>query len=134
MRHHLIFYDGECGLCDRAVWFVFSVDKKKQFFFAPLQGKTASYALKTVPATLRNKDSVILIENYGTPEAQIYFLGKAALRILWLLGDGWSLVGAFSFLPGWLYDWAYRIVARNRHKIQGSCFIPPKDSQNRFLS
>lgn len=130
MTHHLIFYDGVCGLCDRTVQFVLERDTKKQFLFAPLQGTTAQKL--SLP---RNEDTVILIENYGASNQHTYILGNAALRILWLLGGVWLLPGLVSFLPSCCYDWVYRLVARNRHRLfpMDRCIIPPKQHNNRFL-
>jgi predicted DCC family thiol-disulfide oxidoreductase YuxK len=130
MTDQLIFYDGACGLCDQVVRFVLEKDKKNQFVFAPLQGITA----QKIPFP-RHEDTVVLIENYGTPNQHTYILGKAALRILWLLGGVWAVPGLFSFLPSWCYDWAYRLVARNRHRLfpTDRCIVPPRAHHDRFL-
>lgn len=134
-KRHLVFYDGECGFCDFVVSFLLSVDKNKIFLFAPLQGKTAAKLLDSLPAEQKNQDSIVLIENYQTDESRIYILGKAALRILWLLGGGWSILGVVNFLPAFLYNWIYRLVAKNRKKImqKRECKIPPKDQRDQFL-
>jgi predicted DCC family thiol-disulfide oxidoreductase YuxK len=135
MRRHLVFYDGVCGLCDLAVQFILKRDKKQQFIFAPLQGKTAAKVLKDLPSSIRNEDSIILIENYGAADAKTVILGKAALRILWILGGAWSLIGSISFLPAWLYDWKYRLIARHRHRFfsKDRCVVPSEQNSHRFL-
>lgn len=131
MNSHLVFYDGTCGFCDQIVQIILKIDKKQLFTFAPLQGKTASSYLKNIPTTA---DSLVLIENYQSPYRHCYLYGKAALRILWLMGFPWSILGTISFLPSFLYDWIYRIIARNRLKIFGSsCTIVPEESKHRFL-
>ena len=61
---HLVFYDGECGLCDQVVQFLLKADKNKGFVFAPLQGKHAALALKDLPEEAKQADSIILIEDY----------------------------------------------------------------------
>lgn len=135
MGRHLVFYDGACGLCDHAVQFILNHDHQSLFDFAPLQGKTAAKSLQTLPSEVRTADSLILIENYHTNKPEIYIFGKGALRILWLLGGVWSLPGAISWLPSWLYDWGYRLVAKNRHRLfdNDRCVIPPPDQKKRFL-
>jgi predicted DCC family thiol-disulfide oxidoreductase YuxK len=132
---HLVFYDGECGLCDQVVQFIFKEDKKQQFVFAPLQGETASQYLRRLPAEIRFTDSFILVENYRSSYPRVYILAKGALKAAWLLGWPWMLIGLFSFLPGWLFDWAYRLVAMNRHRFfpQAQCFVPPANQKDRFL-
>lgn len=127
---HLVFYDGNCGLCDHAVQFVLKHDQQGLFAFAPLQGKTAEQLLKTRPEA----DSLILIENFQEPDAQTYILGRGALRILWQLGGLWAIPGAVSFLPVFLYDWGYRLVAKNRHRLFPlTCTLPKREYKDRFL-
>ena len=132
---HLIFYDGNCGLCDHMVQFVFQKDIQQQFAFAPLQGKTASLYLKSLPAEMRFIDSLILIENYRSSYPRVYMLSQGALRIAWLLGWPWILIGWLFIFPAWTFDWIYRLVARNRHRLfkQTQCFIPPTHQKERFL-
>lgn len=132
---HLVFYDGECGLCDRAVQFVLKADKEKKFLFAPLQGTTAEELLADLPPKMKQADSLILIENYKEPTQQLHILGKGALRICWLLGGAWRLFGWLSYLPPILYDWGYRLVAQNRHRLfpQTECVIPDPAQKDRFL-
>ena len=131
-KKHLVFYDGQCGLCDHVVQFLIKHDKDRIFVFAPLQGSTAKVVLKDHPSFLEQMDTLVLIENYGTDQQQIYVLGKGTFRILWLLGGFWKVIGWLSFLPSQIYDWGYRLVARNRGYFfrDKSCIVPDKD---RFL-
>jgi predicted DCC family thiol-disulfide oxidoreductase YuxK len=135
MKKHLVFYDGHCGLCDRVVQFLLKVDKDKQFVFAPLQGETAKILLLALPSSYKSEDSLILMENYNSSNPQFYVLGKGALRVCWLLGGPWALIGVLNFLPSFLYNWIYRIVARNRHKLFKSvCVLPDPSLKDRFLT
>jgi len=132
---HLVFYDGECGFCDQVVQFILKADQKKRFAFAPLQGKTAAKWLENLPESVKTADSVILIENYQEENSRVSLYGKAAFRILWLLGGAWRLIGWKAYLPACLYNWAYRLVARNRKRLfpQTSCVVPSADEKERFL-
>ena len=135
MGKHLVFYDGKCGLCDRAVQFVLNHDAKEVFDFAPFQGSTASEKLIKLPENIKNDDSLILIENYQGATPAVYILGKGAFRICWLLGGFWTVPGVISFLPSPLYNWGYRLVAKNRHKVfkNSYCSLPQKAAKHRFL-
>jgi len=135
MSKHLVFYDGECGLCDHVVQFLLQVDKRGVFLFAPLQGKTAAERLKDIPPEMKTADSLILIENFQSPNESLSIYGKGAFRIAWLLGGPWRLVGWLSFLPAFLYDWGYRLVARNRHRFfkKEICRLPDEGARHRFL-
>ena len=128
---HLLFYDGSCGLCDHAVQFVLKRDSEGLFVFAPLQGTTAKNFFPTPPA----EDSLILIEDYTSTSPKKYLFGKGAFRVLWLIGGVWSLPGLLNFLPPSLYDWGYRLVAKNRHKLfsQTNCKLPTAEDKKRFL-
>lgn len=128
---HLVFYDGTCGLCDYFVQFLLQYDKKEEFCFAPLQGITADQLLKGVS----REDSLIIIENYKTPDKKMYLFGQGALRILWLLGGGWKLLGWLFFLPPFCYNWLYTIIAKKRYRLFGkNCRIPDPRQNRRFLS
>lgn len=94
---HLVFYDGECGLCDHVVQFLLWADRKGVFVFAPLQGETAREVLKGLPEESRGADSLVLVENYKSENAQFYLFGKGALRIAWLLGGLWGCVRGHFF-------------------------------------
>lgn len=135
MAKHLVFYDGECGLCDHIVQFILNHDSHEIFDFAPLKGKTASKKLEDLPSSIKDQDSLVLIENYHAPNPTFYIFGKGAFRICWLLGNIWAIPGLLSFLPSFLYDWGYRFVAMNRHKLfkNSSCVVPSKDKQGHFL-
>ena len=118
MGRHLLFYDGHCGLCDGAVRFLARVDKKQHFLFAPLDGNHAQRLLANLSDEDRSAESFILLEEYSTAP-RCYLYGKAALRIAWLLGGPWRLVGLFHFLPSCLYNWVYRFIARHRYSLFG---------------
>ena len=132
---HLMFYDGQCGLCDRIVQFLLRADRKEQFLFAPLQGTTAATVLKDLPDEYKTVDSLVLVENYQQPDQRFYVMGRGAFRILWILGGWWMLLGWIAFLPPILYDWGYRMVARNRHRLFTGdvCELPDPNKRKRFL-
>lgn len=131
---HLVFYDGECGLCDQTVQVILKLDKHELFAFAPLQGSTAAQMLSSLPSELKNVDSVVLIADYRT-SPKTYVMAQAVFRIFWLLGGKWMLLGWLSFLPPFLFNWAYRLVARYRHQLFSSdrCVLPPPNQKHRFL-
>jgi predicted DCC family thiol-disulfide oxidoreductase YuxK len=131
---HLVFYDGECGLCDHIVQFLLKRDSRQQFLFAPLQGKTADKVLKENNINYQTQDTLVFIERYQTEQQRIFLFGKGALRICWTLGGVWTIPGLISFLPGFLYNWAYRLVAKNRHRFfSQSCIFLTQKKGKQFL-
>lgn len=135
MGQHLVFYDGQCGLCDQIVQVIIRDDRRELFDFAPLQGSTAKEKLSDIPPQMKTADSLVLIENYRERNPSYFIFGKGALRICWLLGGRWALPGLISFLPAWLYNWGYRLVAKNRHRIfqNDRCVLPTPQTRHRFL-
>lgn len=132
---HVVFYDGACGFCDSIVQALIKVDKKGIFLFAPLQGITAAEKLQPLGDTVCSADSLVLIENYNQPNESLLLYGKGALRILWLLGGTWALPGILSFMPGFLYNWLYYLVAKVRRKLMKApqCIVPQAHQKERYL-
>ena len=132
MNDHIIFFDDECPLCHKAVRHVIEIDRRKQFLFAPLRGKTAQEILTGPQNALKSSNSLVLAENYQSTERRFWIRSHAIFRIYWLVGDGWGLVGILSFLPRWLGDFFYNWFAIHRHqfKLQIPEVIEPSD---RFL-
>lgn len=134
-NQHLILYDGECGICNRVVLFLLKADKKRLFQFAPLQGETAKTLLPLLPKSYQNEDTLVIVQNWRRPNRKFYILAKGSFMIFWLLGGWWRLIGWLSFLPGFLYNWAYRLFARHRHLLSGGkeCSLIKTKEKNRFL-
>lgn len=131
---HLVFYDGTCGLCDHVVQFLLKIDKDEIFAFAPLQGVTAEQFLSALSKEQRLVDSIILVESFRSKTPRTLMEAKAVFRIFWLLGGVWAFLGWPAFLPSFLFDWAYQLVARYRYRlIPQRCLIPQKGQLDRFL-
>ena len=113
-----IFYDGDCGLCDRGVRFVLSRDPGgKAFRFAPLQGDTFRKSLP--PALLPALPDSMLVQ---TRDGRVLMQSDAWVHILDRLGGGWRLVSALlRVIPRPIRDAVYDWVARLRHRL----FRPP---------
>jgi len=118
MGEHLVFFDGECPMCHRAVRHIIEIDKDKIFIFAPLGGETAKNVLTGPQAPLKKANSLVLVENYDSTSRDFYIRSKAVLRIYWLVGNGWGLVGILNFLPGVIGDFFYCYLASHRHQFK----------------
>jgi predicted DCC family thiol-disulfide oxidoreductase YuxK len=118
MYEHIVFFDGECPLCHKAVRHIIEIDTEKKFLFAPLTGETANDILIGPQKELRSMNSLVLVENYDSTDRKFWVRSRAILRIYWLVKNGWELLGALSFLPGWLGDIFYRWLAAHRHQFK----------------
>lgn len=136
MNDAILLYDGECGFCDRTVQYVLKHDRRERIRFAPLQSGFATD--KVVKAGLDPQDlsSMVLILSPGASDEKLLVRGRAALTTLHLLG-GWREIPALlRFLPRFLLDWGYGIIARNRFRMGGrleSCRIPSQNERSRFI-
>ncbi|MGD2170403.1 MAG: DCC1-like thiol-disulfide oxidoreductase family protein [Chlamydiota bacterium] len=114
---HLIFFDGQCGLCQKAVKHIIAIDRDKIFCFAPLSGDTASTILTGKFSYLQKENSLVLIESFQTFHKRFWLRSKGAFRIYWLLGGKWKFLGALHFLPSFLINPLYRFIAKHRHQF-----------------
>lgn len=103
-----VFYDGECGLCNKSIRFIKRYDSKKIFNYVPLQfsepQKGNEVALNTV----------IFIDN-----RKIYKESDAILQIVKYLKRPVSWLFLLRFIPRFLRDGVYRIISANRYKWFG---------------
>ncbi len=129
---HVIFYDGSCPLCNRMVRFLLKADKENLFYFAPLNGVTAEKKLSHLYLKNPELDTLVLLLNYNTSDEKILIEGKGALRILWKLGGKYAWLGWFSFLPPFITDLFYRLIARNRYHLF-SFHAPLPKTNEKFL-
>ncbi len=126
----ILFFDGVCGLCNKAVDFVLVRDYQQAIKFAPLQGDTARRLL--TPAEVENLNTMIL-----WVKGRSYRKSAAAVRVLWRLSLGWKILGTLLWLiPLPLRNLGYTLVARNRYRFFGkkeSCRLPTPAERLRFL-
>jgi predicted DCC family thiol-disulfide oxidoreductase YuxK len=124
----LILYDGDCGLCNAWVDFVLKQDKHKRFKFAPLQSEVAKVIDLDAAVNLK---SIVYVRS-----GRKYSKSGAALRILRDLGGIWLITWIFWFIPFFIRDLIYVLIAKNRYRIFGkttSCRIVNPEDQDRFL-
>jgi predicted DCC family thiol-disulfide oxidoreductase YuxK len=131
----LLLFDGECGLCDRAVRFLARCDRRRRLRFAPLQGDAgAPWRELARPAPGAELEWLVLVEGHDRGPAARVRLGAAAIARALVLAGGPSAIagGVLALVPRPVADAAYRAVARRRHRLASSCALPvPGD--DRFL-
>jgi predicted DCC family thiol-disulfide oxidoreductase YuxK len=128
----VLLYDGECGMCDRAVSFVLPRDRQARFRFAPLQGPWAQDLLTRLGRPTAAFDTMLV----ATRDGHLLERSAAIFHVLRGLGGGWRLLALARFLPRGLTDWAYDQIARRRLSFFGkldTCRIPAPAERARFL-
>jgi len=128
----IVFYDGGCGLCHRAVRMILAEDREGRIRVAPLQGSTFE---ETIPADRRRglPDSVVVAIG-----ETLYVEARATQAVGRALGGWWRLLTAVSrALPTPLLNGGYRLIARVRLKLfaqpKDVCPILPQRLRDRFL-
>lgn len=130
--HKYILFDGVCNFCNASINFIIKRDKKGTFLFTPLQSDLGQKLMKQYDINPDKQDSIILIDS-----KKAYFKSDAALRISKELQGGWKYLRFFLVLPGFIRDFVYDIIARNRYKIFGkkeACMIPTPEERARFVT
>lgn len=128
----IILFDGVCNLCNNAINFVIAHDKKDVFRFASLQSELGRKLVSERGIDPEVVDTIILIE----PGVVYYEKSTAALKIAKDLSGGYSLMSHFLFLPKFIRDGVYNLVAKNRYSWFGkkdSCMIPTPELKAKFL-
>ena len=106
----IIFFDGQCQLCNHFVKFVFKRDKNRQFLYAALQGQTAR-------KHLQKKDIESLKSIVVWREGALFRESQAIQAVLKKLYPRLSFL--FRFLPDLALNVFYNVVAKNRYRIFG---------------
>lgn len=126
----IVFFDGVCGLCDRAVTAILAADRRGVFRFAPLQGETAARLLD--PSETESLSTLVLLDERGT-----WRRSAAVVRILRGLGGFRRVLGTLLWLvPKPLRDLGYRGVAWQRYRLFGkheTCRMPQPEERDRML-
>lgn len=125
----VVFYDGDCGFCNRAVQFVLKNDRQAKIHFAALQSEWAFNFFRS--KGLVDPDMSTF---YFWNGSRLFERSTAAIQVLRYLRFPLPLGMIFVLVPRGLRDWCYNQIARRRHRIQsGFCVVPSAEQRERFL-
>lgn len=100
--------------------------------FASLQGKAGQELLKKYDFHQSDFASFVLIQ-----ENTAFTKSTAALKVAAQLTGAPRLLGGFIFVPSFIRDAVYDLVAKKRYKWFGkreSCMVPTPELSARFLN
>jgi predicted DCC family thiol-disulfide oxidoreductase YuxK len=129
----IVFYDGRCGLCHRAVRFLLAEDRRGEAFrFAPLDGDVFR-ATVTEDRRAALPDSVVVL----TVEGELLSRSPAVLYVMKRLGGLWRMVALIGqLIPGAWLDGFYDAIARIRYRLfrepESACPLLPGRLRSRF--
>ena len=113
-RRDFLFLDGDCGLCHRLATFIDKrLGKGKNLGYRPILDEDAQRVIQSLPAKLRDADSVYLIRN-GKP----YIRSAAGIRcVLYMRWYYKMWFPVLWLIPLPLRNIGYRLIAKYRHKF-----------------
>lgn len=126
----IILFDGVCNFCNASINFVIDHDVERRFRFASLQSDIGQHILTENSRSVSDFDTVLLVR-----EGKVYEKSTAALEIARYL-RGWAWLYAFRFIPRFIRDAVYNLIAKNRYRIFGkseSCRIPTPEERSLFI-
>ena len=127
----IVFFDGECGLCDTAARQIMQIDSKRRLRFAPLQGQTATRLLDESLRSPENLKTLVYLDR----AQKVWTKSEATLEILMRVGGFWKIASLAKILPVGFRDWFYDRVAERRRSIidKANCPVPTEDQRARIL-
>lgn len=127
---NVILFDGVCNLCNAFIQFIIKRDSRQVFKFASLQSEFGQELIKR-HSHLQNVDAVFFLEN-----GEVFVKSTAALKIAGKL-KYWSVFKSLLFVPAFIRDWIYDLIAKYRYGLFGKkneCMIPSPELIGRFIS
>lgn len=130
MGKYIVFFDGDCGVCNFWVQWILKRDKKDRFLFASLQSDFGQQFL-----TERKLNTEVFNTLYLWKPNHYYLeKSKAVLQIAHLLGGIYKFSAIGKIIPGFLSDQIYDAVSRNRMKLANQkCYLPTQDERKKFI-
>jgi predicted DCC family thiol-disulfide oxidoreductase YuxK len=117
----ILFFDGDCPLCNRVLTFILSNEIRADLVFSPLDASSSERWREAHPNMLMEEDSVYYFDGLN-----LFKKSTAVLQLLpklrWYTGFlrlGW-------LLPLKLRDRCYDFVARHRKRIFKECIMDPR--------
>lgn len=125
----IVFYDGDCGFCNRVVAFILRHEKNDLIHFASLQSDFATRFLAE-----KGIEKIDYSTFYFWDQSTLSDKSSAAFRLTKYLRFPYCLLRIFSLLPVFITDRVYLLIARYRKKIAGEfCYAPSVEQRKRFI-
>ena len=123
----ILFFDGECVLCNGAAQWIAKRNPSGNIRFASLQG---DYAKENLREDLQTAETLVWMD-----EGRFLVRSEAVFSVLKHL-PAWRWLRILRFIPRRLADRVYDWIAGNRFRWFGrqtECSIPPPARRERFI-
>ena len=128
--NNIVFFDGVCTLCNRAVSILVAMDKHQRLKFTSLQGDFSNSFL--------SKDNLESLESiHFWSNGVLYRKSEAILMIMIEIGGLYLFLSkTLNIVPLFILDNLYDLISRYRYSFFGKediCRIPSNEEKERFL-
>jgi predicted DCC family thiol-disulfide oxidoreductase YuxK len=129
-NRNIVFFDGECGVCNFWMQWILERDLKDRFLFSSLQSDFGQRFLRERGLDTKQFNTLYLLKTDGN-----YLIkSKAVLEIASLLGGVYSFFKVGELLPKSISDRLYDMVSRNRMKLSAQkCFLPDPHQKKKII-
>jgi predicted DCC family thiol-disulfide oxidoreductase YuxK len=131
-KKSILFYDGDCALCNKSVQFVIDHEKESTnpILFCSLQSTYAKKVLEKYNYNFNQLSTLVLLIN-----DKIFYKSTAALGLGNFLKPPYNWLVILKIFPRFIRDGVYDYIARNRKKIikEPFCYIPSTKLKDRFI-
>lgn len=129
MNKPIIFYDGDCGFCNRTVQFVLDHEKNREIHFCALQSEFTKEFFRQ-----QGINEIDFSTFYFWDSGHLYKRSTAALKVLNYLRFPLSLGKIGWVVPRVIRDGVYSFIAKRRMRLAGGfCALPTPEQRLRFL-
>ena len=126
----IVFFDGDCMLCNSFVAFLVK-RKVDSLFFCNINSSAARTILASYSSTGLPQNTI-----YFLSDNKLYVKSTAVLKVLSLLGPISKItMRCLLLVPVSIRDTFYMLVAKNRYRFfkKSSCYIPTTEEKVSFL-
>jgi len=120
-KQPILFFDGDCPLCNRVVTFILNHEKEFQILFAALDTASSNELLRNHPSYKMDEDTVYFFDG-----EQLYSKSTAVLKLLAFLKGYLFVLRLGWLLPRGFRDNIYDEVAKRRRSLIKECRVDPR--------
>ena len=136
----LVVYDGHCVLCNGWVQWLLRRDRQDRLRFAASVSPAVTHLIERHASLLEpngTPGTVLVFRNPLQTNEQLWIRLAGELVSLRELPQPWPIVAmVLGWIPDFLGDPAYKLIARWRYRIWGrleNCPLPTAENQSKFL-
>jgi predicted DCC family thiol-disulfide oxidoreductase YuxK len=130
-KHPILFFDGECLLCQGSVQFLIKRDHSISFRYAHLQGNSFKGLLEIIPVK-ELPDSVVLLDN-----GSLFLQTDAVIQSMKYLQNPYKSLGfILRLIPKKIRNFFYNLIGKNRYRWFGktdTCMMPSPEIKASFI-